>query len=67
MQERDPEKLFCFVATDAAGELQAVSMDLPEMKKHTAKMVAECIRDGLTVERTTLADYRRRFVKDDAQ
>ncbi len=50
----------CFVAICkcGCGKLVFASVDKPEMAKDNAKEVAKLIRDGLTIEKMTVADVR---------
>ena len=40
------------------GGIVMATVDIPKHKKETAKTVAECIRDGLVVERVTVGYVR---------
>lgn len=48
----------CYVGRKACGCLVTVAVDKPQWKRETAKSVAEWMRDGLTVERMTVADVQ---------
>ena len=47
-----------YVGTTACGCRVAVVADLPESRKFTAESIAEYVRDGLTVTRERLDDFR---------
>lgn len=44
----------CYVGIKACGCAVAACVDLPDMKKDTAKCIAKWTRDGLTIERKTV-------------
>lgn len=49
------DQQMCYVGIKACGCCTAVAVDRPEFAKDTAKTVAKWMRDGLTVERQTVA------------
>ncbi len=54
MSETDP----AYIARDLCGCIVAATVDRPEHVRDTAKTIAEWVRDGLTLERTTVGDAR---------
>lgn len=52
------ESKHVYVGTTACGCRVAVVADLPDNKKLTAKSIAGYIRDGLTVTRESIDDFR---------
>ncbi len=51
----------CYIAIKQCGCVVAVAVDKPAYKKHTAALVAEWIRESMTVERTTVKDAKERL------
>ena len=47
-----------YIATHSCGGWVLVTVDLPERAKDNAKEIAQCITDGLTVERVTVQAVR---------
>lgn len=52
----------CYAARKACGCIVAVAVDEPEYARRNAKEVARWIRQGLTVDRVTVAVVRASFV-----
>ena len=50
--------LFVYIGRMPCGCVCTVISDIPEIKKDTAKMVADCIEDGQTIDRVTMEYYR---------
>ena len=49
----------CFIAkSPTCGCIAFVAVDLPEYAKDNARSVAQCMRDGLIIEKTTVIDFR---------
>lgn len=49
---------YCYVGRKPCGCTVAACMDMPKHKKDVAKFLADCVKDGLTIERVTLDDAR---------
>jgi len=47
-----------YIATHSCGGWVLVTVDLPERAKDNAKEIAQCIRDGYTIERVTVQAVR---------
>lgn len=59
MSEKDEDNAaMCYVAEYPCGCNKAVTVDMPEHKKDTALFVAECIKDGATIHRMTVAQFK---------
>lgn len=56
------EEQMCYVGIKPCGCCVAVCVDIPEHKKDTAKFVARCLKDGLTVERKTVEWSRKNLL-----
>ncbi len=54
MSDRDP----AYIARDLCGCIVGATVDDPDHASDTAKIVAEWVRDGLTLERTTVGEAR---------
>ena len=50
-----------YLARAACGCTKVATIDRPEMADLNAEMIAECIRDGLTVERVTVEYVRENW------
>lgn len=51
----------CYIGINKEGKCRAAAVDNPEHVKDTAKTVADWIKHGMTVERVTVAEARRRL------
>ena len=59
LMELPDSEVMCYIGrTACCGNLVAVTVDTPASKKHTARDVAQWIRDGLTIERVSLETFR---------
>lgn len=54
----DDDNTMVYLATDKCGCNVGVIVDNPEHQRDTAKEVGRWIRDGLTVRRITLTEFR---------
>lgn len=54
MSDTDP----AYMGREACGHVVAVMVDNPAHKRDTAREIARWIRDGLTIERGTVAEAR---------
>lgn len=52
---------FVYIGFKSCGCGVAVCVDDPSHKRETAKTVAGYLREGLTIERVTMAEYPNRF------
>ena len=52
-----------YVAFHDCGGWVYVSVDSPDTVKDTAREVARCIREGLTVERRPVEEVRKRLIQ----
>lgn len=57
MKDNDAS-VMCYVAKYPCGCNKAVTVDLPEHKKDTARFIAGCIRDGATIHRMTVTEFK---------
>lgn len=56
-----PDDTPCYIGINAKGECRAAAVDTPEHTKDTAKTVAGWIKHGMTVERVTVEEARKRL------
>jgi hypothetical protein len=54
-------QVFAYVGINAAGSVRAVVIDDPKFKASTAKLLAEWVMMGRTVERMDIAEAHRRM------
>lgn len=55
-----------YIAIKPCGCVVAACVDRPVYQKETAKALAKWVRDGLTIERTTLHDAQKRLIEANA-
>jgi hypothetical protein len=51
----------CYIGINKEGSCRAACVDEPAAAKQTARTVADWIKRGLTVERVTVAEARKRL------
>ena len=51
----------CYIGINKEGKCRAAAVDNPEHAKDVAKTVADWIKHGLTVERVTVEEARKRL------
>lgn len=54
-------QVFAYIGVNEAGSVRAIVIDDPKYKKDTAKLIAEWVTMGRTVERVDLAEAHRRM------
>lgn len=58
MEELQRQTTHVYVARKKCGCMVAAVSDMPTFERETAKDVADFIRDGLAIERMTMAEYK---------